>query len=219
MASNLTTDPTTDPTSNPTTDLANNPAYNFSSSFRSGVIPDGSNGLTDEQAYPAFNPPVQTLNELLELHNDPQLDSRVPPRDNNRPVIRHQREILSGKWNWGPSRGFRLAYKLRKALHPKEIRKRKELKEKKRKEASEEQPPNYVETDYHHQLEQEMRVVIENQEGILEMMTDLLYQKDAEIERMQYDMLLASSPPRSALASIREEEPVGGWGGGGGCGR
>lgn len=208
----------TSPTTNPTTNLANNPAYNFSSNFRSGVIPDTSKEDSNG-AHPAFNPPVQTLNELLELHNDPQLDARVPPRDPNQPVIRDQREILYGKWNWGPSRGFRLAYKLRKKFHPKEIRKRWELKEKKRKEASEEQPPKYVESDYHHQLEQEMWVVIENQEAILEQMTDLLYQRDAEIERMQYDMLLASSPPNSALPSIREEEPVGGWGGGGGCGR
>lgn len=165
------------------------------------------------------NPPnMQSLNELLEQHNDPQLDSRLPPKDPNRPVITSQREILSGKWNIGPSRGFRLKHMLRKALHPKELRKRKALKEKKKQQESEEQPPKYVLTDYHHQMVQEMRMIIENQEGFLEQMTDLLYQKDAEIEKMHYDMLLASSPPNSALASIREE-PEGGWGGGGGCGR
>lgn len=158
-------------------------------------------------------PQVMSLNELLEVHNDPQLDARLPPENPNRPVIRHQREILYGKWNIGPSRADRLAAKIRHKFGPTARKRRKAIREDEKKKALEEQPPKYMLTDFHHQLVQEMRVVIENQEAVLEQLTNLLYQKDAEIEKMHYDMMLVSTPPNGTLASIREE-PVRRFGGG-----
>ncbi|KAG5358623.1 Chromatin-remodeling complexes subunit NGG1 [Yarrowia sp. B02] len=161
--------------------------------------------LPAQEATDFASPAVQSLNELLDAHNDPQLDSRLPPEIPGRRIIRDQREIIYWKDPNEPSIAQRVAEKVRKTFDAEERKRRKEIKEYRKQKAKEEPPPKYVITDYHHQLVQEMRVIIENQEGCLEQMTDLLYAKDAEIERLQYDMLLSSTPPR--LSSIREERP------------
>lgn len=173
--------------------------------------------VADQGPYPGVeSPAVTSLNQLLELHSDPNLEGRTPvavcPCPAPSPIPDPSPDPGA---HVTPSFAHRISTSLKNSID--EIRKRKTQKKLKIAAQQAPVPPEYIVSDFHHKQLQELRVVIENQEGLLEKFTDLLYKKDAEIDMLNYRILQATaSPPGSSrgegtgtrrsgtLTSIRE---------------